>query len=97
MVKVKIDDSKRGVIHERKYFLLSFEFQQDVIEHEATEEFIQTWITMWSGDWNSNPEDLRRHILSMVPLPIWAPPEYIDRIFLFVVMNTNRSHIVYLP
>lgn len=54
MVKVKIDDSKRGVIHERKYFLLSFEFQQDVIEHEATEEFIQTWITMWSPKTESN-------------------------------------------
>ena len=55
MVKVKKMMIQRGgVIHERKYFLLSFEFQQDVIEHEATEEFIQTWITMWSPKTESN-------------------------------------------
>ena len=53
-------------------FPLSFEFQQFVIEHEATEEFIQTWITMWSTRWESNPYVLRRRVLSTLRITIPA-------------------------
>ena len=77
-----------GVIHERKYFLLSFEFQQDVIEHEATEEFIQTWITMWSAKWESNPYVLRRRVLSTLRITI---PAFAD--ILLRLLESNQCNL----